>query len=769
MSRYCRGRGARQNGGGTEIDLQGLSVPNLANNIAGKGRFVDRQTKLGMRRLNRGPLVSMLLAGVALPGVALADPTYDIFETPERPSLNFYGSPGLVDMPTAHALPDGQLAIGVSNFAGMTRTTLTFQATPRLSASFRYVGIRDWTDVVPGNFDTYRDRSFDLRYMLKKEDAFWPAITVGLQDFAGTGIYAGEYVVATKTFDNTLLPGRVKVTGGLGWGRLGSHGSIGAPFGGNRGSFVGGSTGGKPSFDQWFRGSAAPFAGVEWAVNDRWTLKAEYSSDAYETEDGLREIFTRKSQFNFGTEYQYSDGLRLGAYYLYGSEIGVNLQYQLNPRKPLTPVKITPVAPLKVRPSRATSPAAWDTQWAASTNQQRSLRDQVKEVLDASGLSLVALTLDSAKAELRLRNDRYQAPAVAVGRGARALAWVLPASVETFRIVLVEEGLAQSAVTLRRSDLEALEFDPQAADALLAVAGIGEATPRLPGAMENDDLYPDFAWSIGPYLSPSYFDPEEPVRLDGGVEVTASYRPAPGWTVAGGLKHRLFGSVGDKTTPSNSRLPTVRTEGPRYAREGETIIDNAYVSKQWKPGNDLYARVTAGYLERMFGGVSAELLWKPVNSNLALGVEANYVKQRDYDGALGFLDYSVATGHVSAYYAFGGGYHGQLDVGRYLAGDVGATVTLTREFTNGWKVGGFFTITDVSAEEFGEGSFDKGINLTIPIGWFLGEPDKRSVSTTIRPIQRDGGARLQVPGRLYEQVRSGHRNSLEDQWSRVWE
>lgn len=57
MSRYCRGRGARQNGGGTEIDLQGLSVPNLANNIAGKGRFVDQRTKLGMRRLNRGPLV----------------------------------------------------------------------------------------------------------------------------------------------------------------------------------------------------------------------------------------------------------------------------------------------------------------------------------------------------------------------------------------------------------------------------------------------------------------------------------------------------------------------------------------------------------------------------------------------------------------------------------------------------------------------------------------------------------------------------------------
>ena len=86
------------------------------------------------------------MAGAALPGVALADPTYRIFETPDRPSLNFSGSPGLVDMPAAHALPDGQIAIGVSNFAGMTRNTITFQATPRLSASFRYVGVRDWND-----------------------------------------------------------------------------------------------------------------------------------------------------------------------------------------------------------------------------------------------------------------------------------------------------------------------------------------------------------------------------------------------------------------------------------------------------------------------------------------------------------------------------------------------------------------------------------------------------------------------------------------------
>jgi len=171
----------------------------------------------------------------------------------------------------------------------------------------------------------------------------------------------------------------------------------------------------------------------------------------------------------------------------------------------------------------------------------------------------------------------------------------------------------------------------------------------------------------------------------------------------------------------------------------------------------------------MFGGVSAEALWKPVASRLALGVEVNYVKQRAFDDVLGFQDYAVATGHASAYYEFQNGYTGQLDVGRYLAGDVGATVTLEREFANGWRVGGFFTLTDVSADDFGEGSFDKGIKLTVPASWLLGKPDKRVRATTLRPLSRDGGARLNVPDRLYEQVRSGHRQDLVGNWSGVWE
>jgi len=198
------------------------------------------------------------------------------------------------------------------------------------------------------------------------------------------------------------------------------------------------------------------------------------------------------------------------------------------------------------------------------------------------------------------------------------------------------------------------------------------------------------------------------------------------------------------------------------------VINNLTASYVRALDHNFYARGTVGLFEQMYGGISGELLWKPVSSPLALGVEVNYARQRDFDGLLGFRDYDVITGHLSAYYDMGGGYHTQIDVGRYLAGDWGATFALDREFSNGWRVGAFATFTNVSAEEFGEGSFDKCIRLSIPLGYATGRPSKRVINQVLRPIQRDGGARVNVPGRLYERVRAGHIRRLDSEWARAW-
>ncbi|SDE59755.1 Exopolysaccharide biosynthesis protein YbjH [Ruegeria marina] len=708
----------------------------------------------------------------ALPGTAQDapqgqdGPTTPHFRTLPQPSLNFYGVPGVIDMPSGEMLPDGQFTTTVSYFGGQGRYTLTFQPTPWMSASFRYNSISNWN---LNGFPTYYDRGFDVRFRLAQEGRYRPQITLGLQDFAGTGIYAAEYLVATKTFQTppmgaSRLPGRLKLSAGLGWGRLGSFGSFGG-FG-NRPPYDPANTGGQLSYDQWFRGPMALFGGLEWQVDEKWALKLEYSSDDYVTETRTTSVFRKKSPVNFGVEWQASPRTRLGAYYLYGSEFGLSAQIQLNPKQPPMPMTVPAPQPVAVRPDRATNPEAWNTSWAEA-KPAPLLRSLLGPILKDDGLVLESLDVSAARAELRFRNTRYMSNAIAIGRAARALARVMPPSVETFDLVLVSRGLSLSRVTLRRSDLEALEFDPEAPEAILAVAGIGAAGPPAETAVFGRELYPDFSWSVAPYFAPAYFDPQQPVRIDVGLDFGATYQPAPGWVISGRVFQRLAGNLKDGRV-STSALPPVRTDQALYAQYG-TTLNNLYVARYWQPGEDLYARVTAGYFEYGYGGLSTELLWKPVNSLLGLGVELNYALKRDYNQRLGFRDYRVFTGHASAYMDFGNGLHGQVDVGRYLAGDVGATFAMDRIFANGWSVGAFFTLTNVSAAEFGEGSFDKGIRFSMPLGWFLGKPSRKSMGTVIRPIQRDGGARLTVPGRLYGEVRKAHQKALTDQWAGFWE
>jgi len=108
-----------------------------------------------------------------------------------RPTLNFYGVTGLIDMPSGESQPDGQFTIAMAHFGSITRTTLSFQITPRLAGSFRYVGTANWNRVLPSGFSTFYDRSFDVRYQMLLERRWQPAVTIGLQDFAGTGLLSG--------------------------------------------------------------------------------------------------------------------------------------------------------------------------------------------------------------------------------------------------------------------------------------------------------------------------------------------------------------------------------------------------------------------------------------------------------------------------------------------------------------------------------------------------------------------------------------------------
>jgi len=675
-------------------------------------------------------------------------------------SYNLYGTPGgLLEMPSAEMAEDAEVSGTIAQVGDQTRTTLSFQLTPRISGSFRYARIPEFNADDTDRFD----RSFDVRLLLLEESTWLPAVAIGLQDFVGSGVYSSEYVVATKAF------GPVRVTGGLGWGRLGTHNDIGTPFGERPDEDIrSGVEGGTANFDHLFQGPAAPFGGVSWQVNDRLSLKAEYSSDAYVEESaiGLVEV---DSPWNYGLEYELNENARIQAAYLYGNEAAIQLNLTLNPRKPASGTG-NEEAPLPVipRPSRAADPSAYSTDWINDTAGQAAFRQRLGTALSETGIEMEAIALRPTSVEIRIDNRRYHSQAQAIGRTARILSRALPDSIETFTIVPVTEGVPDAAVSLRRSDLEALENEP--ARAILARTDIeGGGGAQSPDLVFSEAAYPNLTWSLGPFVEFSLFDPDSPIRGDVGLRLAAEYQLAPGWVAAGSVRGRVAGNLDEIPADSDSVLPRVRTDFAKYYREDVTL-ESLTFAHYGRPAEDLYSRVTVGYLEPMFAGVSTELLWKRPDSRLGIGAEVNYVQQREFDGGFGLRDYDVWTGHVSAYYDFGNGFQGQLDVGRYLAGDEGATIALDREFDNGWRVGAFATFTDVSAEDFGEGSFDKGIRLEIPLSWFTGQPSRTTYEGVIRPLTRDGGARLEVDGRLYDRVKDSHSGSIGTQGSggRFW-
>ena len=192
----------------------------------------------------------------------------------------------------------------------------------------------------------------------------------------------------------------------------------------------------------------------------------------------------------------------------------------------------------------------------------------------------------------------------------------------------------------------------------------------------------------------------------------------------------------------------------------------------FKYADNIYGRITYGYLEEMYGGVSKEVILAPSNSNINIGAEVNYLKGRNFDQLFTFRDVpglSRINGHLSIYWDTNYyNYLTQFDFGKYMADDVGGTLTIKRQFPNGTTVGGFFTITDATAEDFGEGSFDKGFFFKLPINSIVPFQSRSSIRELIRPIQGDGGARVSVPGRLHDVINGFSDIQIKNSWPRIW-
>ncbi|MDG1430262.1 MAG: YjbH domain-containing protein [Paracoccaceae bacterium] len=679
-------------------------------------------------------------------------------------TLSTLGTPGLINMPTAEVLDDGHVALTTNRFGETVQNTLMFQMLPRVYGTFRYSVIRGYDGP---NFQRDRfDRSFDFHYQIFNETKNRPALAFGLRDFGGTGILSSEYIVATKHFGD-----RFTATSGIGWGRLAQRGGFDNPlaifsedFRSRPNVGRGGiSTTGQLDFGTWFRGDAAFFGGVDFQATDRLSFQLEYSSDAYELEVE-REIIDIESPFNFGLSYSYPSGSNLRAFLIGGTTVGLQYSFTFDPAERRYPGGLE-AAPLPIPPRNDAVLASWGV---SDLMTRARAEDLLLSPLNEEGITLEGFSTSGSTATVRIQNHRYDVEAQAIGRTARVMANVLPASINTFEIIVQPFGVPNSQVTLQRADLESLQTDYDGAWLSLVRSQIDDAPTNIGRGDELDGAFPKFSYGLTSYTALSFFDPDQPVRFDVGPQLTIGYQPSPGLSFDGVFRYPLYSSIDDATRRSNSIIQRVRSDAALYAIESDFEINRLTAEYMFRPATNYFGRVTAGYLEDMYAGVSGEVLWFPINSNLALGAEVNYVVQRDFDMLFGLQRYDVVTGHASAYYDFGNGLVGQVDAGRYLAGDWGATFGIDREFNNGFKIGAYFTLTDVSFDDFGEGSFDKGIRLSVPTSWFTGEPSREIASRTIKPVQRDGGARLHVANRLYGATRDYRAGSLSDGWGRVF-
>ena len=661
-----------------------------------------------------------------------------------------YGGVGLLEMRNARFRPDGTLETGASIRNQRRFWFLSFQALPWMEATFR---LGERLDGTTGSGIT-TDRAFDVKFRLWEESDYLPAIALGLQDFIGTGIYSGEYLVATKRF------GPLDATLGIGWGRLGTGEDMQNPLAtlsdslSNRPREV--DQGGSINTFNFFRGEqAAMFGGLEYSLPPLPTpfgmleglrAKIEYSGDALRDERGGYPARTTnlrgraESRVNAGL--QWSNGwLDAGVLFVHGTDVLFRVSARLDPDRPPEPER-PPPPPMAARPA-GTPPTPEAAAMAA---------------LRAAGFRPVAVRIEGRGARIAVADGRQRTLAQAAGRVLRAVQPHLPAEVEAITISWRQAGVEIARLSLPRATMEAAARGQGSAEELFWTARLDAAGADEFGRMDGGM---GVTWGIEPRLQTLIGDPKRALRWQVSAVAGARWEIGQGVALAGSVGQVLAGNL-DGAPPSDSLLPRVRSDVGRYARDGTTSIPALYGERIWGVGPDLFARVTGGWLEPMFAGVSAEVLWRPHDQPWGIGLDIAHVAQRDYDGGLGVLGYDVTTGHVSVYADLP--WHGMYAVvrgGRYLAGDWGGTLELGRRFASGIEVGGFATFTDVPFSTFGEGSFDRGIYVRIPLDLF-GIATRDVGRAVIRGVQRDGGQRLQVDNPLWDVTREGRAQALED-------
>ena len=663
-------------------------------------------------------------------------------------SASDFGTTGLIDTPTARMQADGTLGFTAAYDERHKQFALTYQALPWLEMTYRYTGFEDYF---------YWDRNYEVKALLWGEDDYsaLPQIAVGIRDAVGTGVFGGEYVVASKRF------GQWDASLGLGWGRLAGKGVATNPLTYIADRFEVRSTqvdgygeGGELAAGDFFSGpEVGVFGGVSYEFSSLpLTAVVEYNPDQYvaDLEFGAPRPM---SSWSVGARWQFRDNLDVALSVQHGKELGIRWQSYFDSKAEPPKQSAPPIISSYYLP-QAEFPEGY---------QKSNWFDRLRFDAERSGLVVhnAQLSADQTTAEIVVSNSYFQIWNDALASHLAFADLHLPATVDTVYFVVQEKGHRMGTVIMPRPSGSASSLYADELHRVRLIGGRTLSDPIYVGNARSEQI--DTVVNLRTRIQ--LFVPDEPVRYQLYAAVDSSYRLNSSWALQSSIALNLEQNFDESNRrESDSLLPAVRTDIVKYLDDGATRLNKLAFRGRFTVGGDVHTRVTAGVLEQMYSGVASEVLYWPGQSRIAYGASLAYVKKRDYDGGFDHLDYETVTGFLSAYYASRFyNYDFGVHVGQYLAKDQGVTLEARRTFRNGWQVGLWASFTDVSSEEFGEGSFDKGFYFQVPISSLLGgESGRSNLTSRLRPIQRDGGQRLEgLSGDIFWQMREARADSFK--------
>ncbi|WP_245541228.1 YjbH domain-containing protein [Stenotrophomonas hibiscicola] len=660
------------------------------------------------------------------------------------PTASEWGGIGLLQTPTARMAEDGDIAFTASHNSPYSRYNLTLQPFSWLEGSFRYINVSNlrYGETSLSGDQNYKDKSIDFKVRFWRETRWTPDLAFGVRDLGGTGFFSSEYLVASKNF------GPIDASVGLATGYIGNRGDFSNPLGAIDDRFkerrpIAGSNindAGKFGVSNMFKGPVGIFGGITYQTPwDPLLVKVEYDGNDYRREP-RRNNLKQSTPVNIGLVYAPNRNVELTAAWERGEAAMFSLTLRGNPGH--APSAPKPFDPPPTRIDRS----ALANQGASSATQP-DWKSVAGDIDENAGFRVDSISRRGSELVIDGYQNRYASPAKGMGRAARIIGNTLDDSYDWYTFRTTRLGMPTADMSIKRETIEAYLQGAASEDDLRRSTEIS-----APTANQTEPLYQAGSRPWGGGFSFGYRQnlggPDGFILYQVSANASGSVFFRPNVWLTGSLSANVINNYDKFRYDAPSNVPRVRTDIRRYLNTSDLTMPNLQFNIAGRLGKDLYGIAYAGYLEWMYAGVGGELLYRPMGESWAVGANLNHLRQRDFNQHFGLRDYRITTGHATLYYSFDAQERvvGSLSVGRYLAGDYGATINVARVFDNGMSMGAYVTKTDMSARDFGEGSFDKGIYFSIPFDSILPRSTRGSATINWAPLIRDGGAMM---GRKY--------------------